>query len=360
MSICDRTGGQLLRIVVAGSLSLAACGGAASPTPGQARPTTPTATAPAPPTGPLSPSQVDAALRSVSARATYGVFDVTGGTCRELRALRPGQVFPLASAFKLWVLDALARQIGAGRARWDETFPVADRYRSDPSGTTYQMRTGTPVTLRRYAELMISESDNTATDHLIGRLGRETVEAAMVAAGARSAERNIPLLFTAEMARLKFVSPATGDRYLALRSVPARRAFLSTTVASIPLSLAQPPDPDAPRHIDDLEWFATAADMCRTMVDLDTLTERPGLGPVADILQINPGLPPELVARWASVRYKGGSEPGVVSGIYWLRRPDGVRRVVAFGLTSATSGVPQTAAGQAGVFGLFTLAHDLP
>ena len=61
-------------------------------------------------------------------------------------------------------------------------------------------------------------------------------------------------------------------------------------------------------HITDLEWFATAPDMCRLMADLHRLEQLPGMEPLGHSLRINPGLQFDS-ALWRSVAYKGGSEP---------------------------------------------------
>ena len=313
----------------------------------------------------LTPDAVGASVRSFAARASYGIFEVTGGSCRELSGLNSGAVIPLASAFKLWILDALAREVAAGRAGWAETFPVQDRLRSDPSGEVYALPAGKRLSLRRYAELMISISDNTATDHLLARLGRETVEAVFPAIGVSTAARNIPLLSTADMSRLKFVSPETGEQYLALASTAERRSFLERTVAAVPFPWQPGGGPisdidlGSPRHIDELEWFGTPADMCRTMHDLAVLAKQPGLGPVAEILSLEPGLPPDLGARWAEVRFKGGSEPGVLTFVYWLARPDGRQRVVVLSWSDPERLLDQSAAGESAWRGVLNLARSI-
>ena len=49
--------------------------------------------------------------------------------------------------------------------------------RSLPSGITQDWAPGTPASLEQLATLMISISDNTATDALMGLIGRERLEA---------------------------------------------------------------------------------------------------------------------------------------------------------------------------------------
>jgi hypothetical protein len=287
-----------------------------------------------PASSPPPEDAVAAAVRAVAPRATYGIYDVADGRCTQVAGMGTSRILPIASVFKLWILHALAVEVAAGRARWTETFPVTDELRSDPSGEVYAMAAGTAVSLRRYAELMISISDNTAADHLLARLGRRSVEASMVALGVSTAATNTPLLSTADLTRLKFVSPRFGRRYLALRSVSERRRFLERLPHVVPFPWSRPgngsqvPDLSTPRLIDRLEWFATARDVCATLAGLDRLAARPGQRAVGDILELNPGLPPDLLPSWESARFKGGSEPGVLALAWSLRRGDGARRVV--------------------------------
>ena len=86
---------------------------------------------------------------------------------------------PLAigSAAKLAVLVALRDAVAAGRLGWDQVVPLAPSWRSLPSGQLQDWPDGTPLTIATLANLMISVSDNTATDALIRLVGREAVEA---------------------------------------------------------------------------------------------------------------------------------------------------------------------------------------
>lgn len=281
---------------------------------------------------------VDAAFDAIAPRVTYAVFDATDGACTSLLERNADAVVPTGSSFKLWVLATLARAVRDGDASWDETMPVTGALRSSPDGEVYPLADGTPVTLERLAELMISISDNTATDHLVARLGRERIEATMAELGLSTVDRNTPFLSTAELFKLKFVHPELGDRYLRLATADERRGFLDTEVADAALPWIDDPSWiggasfTEPRSIDELEWFARPADLCTTFDDLDRLAGLPGLEPVARILELNPGLPFPS-GQWQTIRFKGGSEPGVVMFAHWLETAAGERRVVVVSLT---------------------------
>lgn len=290
-------------------------------------------------TAPGTIGEIDAAFDAIASRVVYSVFDAGDDACAPLLARNAETAAPMGSTFKLWVLATLARAVDAGDAAWDETVDVTDALRSSPDGEVYPLPTGTPVTLRHLAGLMISISDNTATDMLVARLGRPAIEATMAEVGVSTVDRNIPLLTTADLFRLKYVDPTLGERYVAITDPEQRRALLDGDVAATPLPWVADPtwtgDPSllsVPHRIDEIEWFATPHDVCLTFHDLDRLASQPGLEPVATILEQNPGLP-FPAGQWSTVRFKGGSEPGVAMFAYWLVAPTGERRVVVVGLS---------------------------
>jgi Beta-lactamase enzyme family/ORF 12 gene product N-terminal len=278
---------------------------------------------------------IDAKLGAEGELAGYGLFDVSDGTCRLVHGLEPDRVLPVGSTFKLWVLAALASEIEAGRASWDEILAVDDGLKSSSDGEISALAAGTPVTLQRYAELMISISDNSATDHLLARLGRLTVEAAMVDAGVADPVANVPMLSTRELFVLKFGHSVPAADYLALPG-EQRRTLLDGPIADLSLAAELDPtdQPTSPTRITELEWFATPTDMCRTHLRLAELAARPGLEPIAEILAANPGVP--FGPEWEDVRYKGGSEAGVLFTAWRLQHRDGRVFVVAGGVADTT------------------------
>jgi beta-lactamase class A len=78
--------------------------------------------------------------------------------------------FPTASAIKLAIVYELYKQVAEGRIKLDETL-VLDRGKA-VGGSGVLIHMGTPtLSLRDYATLMVTLSDNTATNVLIDRLG---------------------------------------------------------------------------------------------------------------------------------------------------------------------------------------------
>jgi len=191
-----------------------------------------------------------------------------------------------------------------------------------PSGVLHKWPVGSPLTLHSLATLMISISDNTATDHLLFTLGRKQVEAMLAPMGNKAAARNIPFLSTREMFQLKESSDAKRVKnYLGMASANTRRVYLNQTLSKEDLPDLEKYDRDGPFHISDVEWFASANDLCRALAWLWRETAQQRTAPGRELLTVNRGLP---ISRkhFPFIGYKGGSEPGVLSLNYLLQRKD--------------------------------------
>ncbi|MER3487095.1 MAG: serine hydrolase, partial [Chloroflexota bacterium] len=196
----------------------------------------------------------------------------------------------IASSFKLYVLGELARQIASGEAQWDEPLTLRDALKSLPSGNLLYWPDGSVLPLQYYAERMIAESDNTATDHLIHRLGRRNVEAMMVAMAHAEPERNRPLLLTREWFAIKLrLRPEDVRRYLAAGETE-KRDMLRHEIDPLADTLWDGETWTGPYLIDTIEWFASASDLCRAMASLHEMASQPGLAPVAGALSLEPGI----------------------------------------------------------------------
>ena len=89
----------------------------------------------------------------------------------------------LASVFKVPVATEFARQVGAGELDPAERIRVpADRRTSGPTGISV-LRDEVEMSLRDLAQLMISVSDNTATDVVLAQLGCDAVNANLMRLG---------------------------------------------------------------------------------------------------------------------------------------------------------------------------------
>ncbi len=155
------------------------------------------------------------------------VAAVNGNTCRPVDAIGATTPAPLGSAFKLYVLDALARAVAAGKVSWDQPLTVTSQVKSLPSGVLQDDPDGTRVSVRQVAAGMISISDNTAANMLIALLGRHAVEAATRASGMADPALDVPFLTTRELFVLKLHDwPKLAKRYLALGACRAAGAVV--------------------------------------------------------------------------------------------------------------------------------------
>lgn len=219
--------------------------------------------------------------------------------------------FAIGSTSKLYILSALARSIESGERQWSDMVPI--NRRSFPSGMMQNWPDGAPVTLQTLATMMISISDNTATDILLHELGRNAVESELLSSGHSQPNRTLPFLSTLELFALKG-SPSNAAKYIAADDVGKRRILLDfeDDVGGDPDQIT-PPRFSSPTEIDTLEWFASARDIrsiMRRIAELDDPTAR-------NILAVSNAMPDARAKDWAYVGYKGGSEPGVLN-LSWL------------------------------------------
>jgi beta-lactamase family protein/uncharacterized protein len=292
----------------------------------------PSGTPPTMPPVPTTWAGVDSQVRSVAPQVRMLVAKVSGNMCQPVQAIDAGTPAPLGSAFKLYVLDALARAVASGKVSWNQQLTVTSQLKSLPSGELQNDPDGTRVTVRQAAADMISISDNTAANLLMALLGRAAVEAAAADSGMADTGLDVPFLTTRELFALKLIDwPRLADSYLA-QTPAGRQSMLTSTVDRVPYSALTAVNPAAwtgPRDIDSLEWFASPTDICRVYASLAALARQPNLAPVASVLQINNGGMTLDSSQWRSVWFKGGSEPGVLTLNYLATTRGGQTYVVS-------------------------------
>ncbi|MFJ1767584.1 serine hydrolase [Amycolatopsis sp. NPDC088138] len=269
---------------------------------------------------PMSWAEIDTRLTALGKRVSFAAAEIDG-ECRIVHGLDADTQRPIGSAFKLYVLGALGQAVAEGRASWDEPLAIRDEWKSLPSGTMQNHPAGTEFPLSEFADLMISISDNTATDHLIQRLGRDAVERQLSLFGHREPEANIPFRTTKEFFRIK---APTGQLW------------------------------PAPIDIDEIEWFASPSDICRAYAGLLRL----GQPEIGNALSRNDDGLDLDAAAFPSVWYKGGSEPGVVTLHYLVRTADGRAKAVSLMVSdpeSTLDTLPLTTEAQSVIRGAFHL-----
>lgn len=266
---------------------------------------------------PTTASLGDALARFGSLHGTLGYVVTENGT--ERAAHGQDEALGVGSTFKLAVLTALVKQIAAGKRRWSDVVQVRDGWKSLPSGFLQTWPDGSHVTLETLASLMISISDNSATDLLIHTLGRAAIEPY---AGA-----NVPLLTTHDMFALKTKGAAAARKAWRSGDARARRRMIAVLdgahLSADALDL-QPAD-------DDIDWQFTNRQLCALMAGVRHLP----------LFEINPGV--ATPSDWKSVAYKGGSDAGIISMTTWLVAKSGKQFCVSVTLDDATAAVDENA-----------------
>lgn len=219
----------------------------------------------------------------------------------EIASLNANTPLAVGSGFKLAILSMLRDQIEAGAHSWDEVVSLAPEWKSLPTGILQNWPDDSLVTLQTLATLMISISDNTATDALIQIVGREEIEAIT--------PRNRPLLTTQELFKLKAVPNADLlERYR--NGDEAEKRQVIEELATVPLPTIQEMS-TAP--LPDVEWFFTPNELCELMAQVEDLP----------LMTVEPGPGVAQPEQWAHVAFKGGSELGVFNLTTWLETAEG-------------------------------------
>lgn len=233
-----------------------------------------------------------------------------------LAAVNSDDQLAVGSTFKLWVLAEAVAQVKAGTRKWSDVVPLGPP--SLPSGITQDWPVGSPMTLHSLATLMISVSDNSATDTLMTALGRENLDNRYVAVGRSDARNAVPILTTLEAFVLKMPMRAKERAIWEAGPLKARRALLKSLRPKLAM-IDRTAFGDRPAHIDSIEWFASPSDIAESFSALRLSDSKEAL----DILAINRPLPPNEINRFAYVGYKGGSEVGVMSMSYLIKTKAG-------------------------------------
>lgn len=129
-----------------------------------------------------------AALRRALESAMRDYPGIAGVSVRNLEtgeslSIRGDEAYPSASLVKVPILVALLDEVQKGAVRLDERMGMIARDRVGGSGVLQYMESGLPLTVGDAAWLMITLSDNTATNLLLDKLNVKTVWEKMEALG---------------------------------------------------------------------------------------------------------------------------------------------------------------------------------
>lgn len=116
------------------------------------------------------------------------------------------EMFPTASVMKVPLLYELYRQADGGEIDLGERVPLLHKDRVPGSGVYQHLDEGLQPTIRDLAELMITVSDNWATDIIFARLGKARVAAMLNEVGMP--RTSLPLTIRELFCRLAELDPA--------------------------------------------------------------------------------------------------------------------------------------------------------
>jgi len=215
----------------------------------------------------------------------------------EIYSLNAEEKMAVGSTFKLYVLQALYDRFESDV--WDKVVWLKRKDMSLPSGILQDWPVGTPVTVKTLSNLMISQSDNTATDILIDLVGRKYLE-------QNTNPKNRPFLTTIEAFNLKYgVDSATRKDYMTGNTKQKREILESFQGLGVSASQVTA---STPTLIEEVEWFFSTEELASIIYDLREANE----------IYINPGLATK--SDWCRAGYKGGSEGGVLQYTHLLQK----------------------------------------
>src|SRR5262245_45757391 len=171
--------------------------------------------------------QFEKRLQEITKRVDGVVgYEIVDLTSNEKFTHLEGALFPTASTIKLAIVYELFAQAAEGRVRLDESM-VLDRAHA-VGGTGVLVHMGTPtLSIRDYATLMVTLSDNTATNVLIAKLGMGEITKRMASLGLANTKLRRRMMDTAAARR--------GDENV---STPAELAALLQKLNTMPDAIA--------------------------------------------------------------------------------------------------------------------------
>jgi len=273
----------------------------------------------------------DLAALPGSVNAWFGPLE-GGAPVISIGADRP---LALGSTFKLYVLAALAEDVKAGRRKWTDVVPLTEK--SFPSGQLQDWPKGSPVTLHTLASMMISISDNTATDQLIAELGKERILRLMADSGHSDPSANDPFLTTRELFLLKAGDPKIAANWKSDNAADFAAAQSALDMSEMSLDQINAAFAQGPKAI-DIEWFASPTDLAKLLAHM----RRTADPKVFDIMAINPSATTAIKEQWDYIGFKGGSEPGVLNLTWLLRDKTGRDHILTLGWNNPAAALDES------------------
>lgn len=135
-------------------------------------------------------NEMDAIARHFDGRMGFFLEDITTGETHEYAA---SQRYPTASVCKITVMAELFRQDAEGILSLDDRKRMEDRYSAHGSGQLKLMQDEPEITLRDYCRMMMTISDNMATDLLMETVGIPNINAFLDRLGCPNTRTNVSM-----------------------------------------------------------------------------------------------------------------------------------------------------------------------
>ncbi|WP_293979205.1 serine hydrolase [Sphingobium sp.] len=250
-----------------------------------------------------------------------GVRDLQTG---ETQALNGDTLFPMASAYKVAVAGRIFALIDAGKLRIDDQLALDPALASEGGIAWMFSRPGATLPVQRLLELMLTKSDNNATDVLVARGGGpQAVTAFVTGLGIKGLEVDSD---TAHLLyRAMGINPQSGSFRANVEA--ARRADPQIAVRDArdlpnPAFVIDPRDTSTPTAMLDL---LTAYDSGRAL-SADS-TQR--LFAIMGHCETGKARIPGMLPPGTAVAHKTGSMNGIGNDVGVVRLPDGRRFAIA-------------------------------
>lgn len=148
---------------------------------------------------------LDGLLRNYHGRVGITARNLSTG---EQVSIRGDETFPTQSLIKVSILTTLMDEVKNGRMRLDERSTMIDRDKVGGTGVIHYLQSGDSFTLEDLAWLMITLSDNMATNLLLDKLDTRTVGVKMESLGLPHSK-----VFAKTFRRETSIAPDSSKKY---------------------------------------------------------------------------------------------------------------------------------------------------
>jgi len=225
----------------------------------------------------------------------------------------------ISSLFKLYLLMGVLEK----ENDLSKIIKINENYYSIPPSILYYFPKNSLVTLYTYLFLMISQSDNTATDHIISFVGEDKIPLLLKKYGNLNYEMNIPFLYTSDIFRIfystenlkSYLNSNAGDKQLILKKLRNDKE-INNIITNRDLKKMEDVLLKNNDYHTKIGWFASASDICRffeyAIKSKEIKTIKEILAANTEI-SVNSLISDDIKEKYKYIGGKLGSKFGVVS-----------------------------------------------